>query len=122
MSHDYHIETNDFFRSSYGLVFFGVPNLGLKQGRLRDITSARRQLNAQLIADLEVDSHSEPGSYLRTLQNNFIRCCKKQSPPFEIVAYYEKKTTPTLRTVSLYPFSRRPWQETRKILANDIHA
>ncbi|KAK7218004.1 hypothetical protein V2G26_006007 [Clonostachys chloroleuca] len=43
-------QNRDFCKSSYGLVFFGVPNLGLKHESLKEIT--REHLNKQLILDL----------------------------------------------------------------------
>ncbi|KAJ9130493.1 Tetratricopeptide-like helical domain protein [Pleurostoma richardsiae] len=86
-------QSRDFFNSSYALVFFGVPNLGLRQGKLKEITAG--QLNGQLIHDLELDTESEPTPYLRELKDKFNRCCRKQTPPFRIVSYYEQKKTPT---------------------------
>ena len=91
--------SNDLFKSAYGLVFFGVPNLGLRHGKLREITAG--QLNEHLISDLEVDTETEPKAYLEALRNKFVACCRTQKPPFEIVSYYEEKMTPTLK-VSLF--------------------
>lgn len=92
LENDKDSQSSDFFKSSYALVFFGVPNLGLRQGKLKEITA--EQLNAQLIHDLELDTESEPTPYLRALKDKFIRCCKGQEPPFRIVSYYERKETP----------------------------
>ncbi|KAI9859674.1 MAG: hypothetical protein M1813_006605 [Trichoglossum hirsutum] len=89
---------SDFFKSSYGLVFFGVPNLGLKVGKLKDITSG--QLNSNLIYDLSVDDESEPSAFLRNLTQEFIHSCQKQDPPFEIVSYYEQKKSHTAEKMS----------------------
>lgn len=94
------LKDDEFFKSSYGLIFFGVPNLGLNPGDLKTITDG--QPNQRLIIDLEGRSESEPTQYLDGLRNQFIRCCKKQSPPFEIVSYYERRKTATLK-VSLCP-------------------
>jgi hypothetical protein len=97
-------QSRDFFNSSYALVFFGVPNLGLRQGKLKEITAG--QLNGQLIHDLELDTESEPTPYLRELKDKFNRCCRKQTPPFRIVSYYEQKKTPTA-DVSSHPLLGR---------------
>jgi hypothetical protein len=87
--------------SSYGLVFFGVPNLGLKHESLKEIT--REHLNKQLILDLSVDTESEPTSYLQGLQEKFISCHRKQTPPMKIISFYEEKKTPTV-AVRLFIF------------------
>lgn len=44
---------NYFFKSSYGLVFFGVPNLGIKNKPLQEMVKG--QLSAELITELQVD-------------------------------------------------------------------
>lgn len=110
-------QSSDFFKSSYGLVFFGVPNLGLRLGKLREITAG--QPNAQLIHDLELDAESEPTPYLRALGNKFIACCRDQQPPFKIVSYYEQTKTPTLK-VSLHLFSASRGIK-KKTPANGVH-
>jgi len=83
------------------LVFFGVPNLGLKLGKLEEITAG--QLNNYLIRDLEMDNESEPTPYLEELKEKFIDCCKIQEPEFRIVSYYEQKRTRTLLKVGQFP-------------------
>ncbi|CAI6057675.1 unnamed protein product, partial [Clonostachys chloroleuca] len=87
-------ENRDFFKSASGLMFFGVPNLGINFGKLREIT--RDQLNNQLIADLQLDSESEPTPYMKTLLGRFRSCHEKQDPPMRIISYYEEKMTDTL--------------------------
>uniref|UniRef100_A0A8H7TTK4 DUF676 domain-containing protein n=1 Tax=Bionectria ochroleuca TaxID=29856 RepID=A0A8H7TTK4_BIOOC len=87
-------QNRDFCRSSYGLVFFGVPNLGLKHENLKKIT--REHLNKQLILNLSIDTESEPTSYLQGLQEKFISCHRKQKPPMKIISFYEEKKTPTV--------------------------
>ena len=84
---------NDFFKSSYGLVFFGVPNLGLNLGKLQEIVAG--QLNERLIRDLQVDDESSPSPFLQDLTQRFVQSCRKQSPAFEIISYYEQKKTLT---------------------------
>jgi hypothetical protein len=75
------------------LVFFGVPNLGLNQGKLKEITAG--QLNEQLIRDLQVDDESEPTPYLEGLKAQFIHTCKNQDPAFKIISYFEQRQTRT---------------------------
>lgn len=75
-------------------MFFGVPNLGINLGKLREIT--RGQLNNQLIVDLQLDSESEPTPYMKTLLGRFRSCHEKQDPPMRIISYYEEKMTDTL--------------------------
>ncbi|CAH0048258.1 unnamed protein product [Clonostachys solani] len=84
----------DFCRSSYGLVFFGVPNLGLKHENLKKITGERPA--EQLIHDLSIDKETEPTPYLESLKSRFISCHKKQDPPMKIISFYEEKKTPTV--------------------------
>ncbi|SPO04568.1 related to ankyrin [Cephalotrichum gorgonifer] len=88
-------QSSDFFKSSYALVFFGVPNLGLRMGKLSQIIAG--QPNARLVKDLELDAESEPTPYLTALKDEFIHCCRNQKPPFRVVSYYEQKRTPTLK-------------------------
>ncbi|VUC35844.1 unnamed protein product [Clonostachys rosea] len=87
-------QNRDFYKSSYGLVFFGVPNLGLKHENLRVITD--KHLNKQLILDISVDTESEPTSYLQNLQHKFISCHRKQDPRMRIISFYEEKKTHTV--------------------------
>lgn len=86
-------QNDDFFRSSYALMFFGVPNLGVRLGTLNEITDG--QMNNQMIRDLELDRESEPTPYLRMLKKKFDNCCENQKPPFKMLAYYEGRMTPT---------------------------
>ncbi|KAI0010398.1 hypothetical protein F4779DRAFT_616681 [Xylariaceae sp. FL0662B] len=49
-----------------GLLFFGVPNLGLRNDQLQSIVGG--QPNQDLIRNLVVDSDSEPSAFLRRMQ------------------------------------------------------
>ncbi len=80
-------------------MFFGVPNLGLRLGKLKEIVAG--QPNQQLLHDLEKDTESEPTPYLKGLKDRFIRSSKAQMPPFRIISYYEEKKTPTVKVVRL---------------------
>lgn len=93
---------NDFFNASYGLVFFGVPNLGLKLGNLEEITAG--QLNQQLIRDLKVNKDSEATPFLQELKTKFMRVCHSQDPKFQIVTYYERRETLTAEVSYSYSY------------------
>ena len=84
----------DFAVSTFGLVFFGVPNLGLRQRQLQAMIVD--QPNTHLVRDLVVDDDSEPSSYLKELSRKFIDCCKAQSPMYEILSYYERRASATV--------------------------
>ncbi|KAM0313967.1 hypothetical protein ACHAO8_005074 [Botrytis cinerea] len=84
----------DFFKSSYGLMFFGVPNLGLNNKALMQIVAGG--LNEQMIKDLQVaDEDHEPTQFLSTIKQNFKQCCKRGQ--FQIRSYYEQKETQMVR-------------------------
>ncbi|KFZ23512.1 hypothetical protein V502_02005 [Pseudogymnoascus sp. VKM F-4520 (FW-2644)] len=91
-------QNDDFFKSSYALIFFGVPNLGLRYETLREIVSG--QPNEQLIHDLQVDEESQAKPFLETLKQNFIQCCKAQEPTFQIISYYEQKKTKMVKAMT----------------------
>ena len=55
-------------------MFFGVPNLGLRQDQLKTIVSG--QSNELLINNLVVDSEGEPSPYLKELMQKFV-CCSR---------------------------------------------
>ncbi|KAM5342890.1 hypothetical protein ACJ41O_013856 [Fusarium nematophilum] len=94
---------SDLSKASYGLLFFGVPNLGLRNDQLR--TLVRGQPNEALIHDLLVDNDSEPSAFLKRLADQFSESCKghyrldkagqwrKTGPPSLLVT--EKSTTST---------------------------
>ena len=86
----------DFFMSSYGLMFFGVPNSGLNNKALMRIVAGG--LNEQMIKDLQVaDEDHEPTQFLSTIRQNFKQCC--EGGQFQIRSYYEQKKTQMVRKV-----------------------
>ena len=95
----------DFFKSTYSLLFFGVPNLGLRNEQLREMVNG--QPNEQLVHDLQVMENSEPTPFLRELGQKFIGACREQKPGFEIISYYEQRYSFTLQ-VSLSWTSMSP--------------
>ena len=92
-------DNHDLFRSTYGLMFFGVPNLGLRHREL--ITMVGEQPNQRLITDLVVDRDSEASPYLAELKDKFIEACAHSI--FEIISYYERELSSTVE-VSDCPF------------------
>ncbi|KAF7915832.1 uncharacterized protein EAE98_010912 [Botrytis deweyae] len=87
-------ENIDFFKSSYGLMFFGVPNLGLNNKSLVQIVAGG--LNEQMIKDLQVrDEDHGPTQFLSTIKQNFKQCCKEGQ--FQIRSYYELRKTQMVR-------------------------
>ena len=77
------------------MVFFGVPNLGLRHDQLVDLVSG--QPNKRLIEDLVVDSEGEPSPYLNELKRKFVRCCESQRPTFVVISYFERELSPTVK-------------------------
>nr|KMM72211.1 hypothetical protein CPAG_08509 [Coccidioides posadasii RMSCC 3488] len=58
----------------YGLLLFGVPNLGLRNEQLSSIVKG--QPNEGLIRDLVVDRDSEPSPFLKRISGQFSESCK----------------------------------------------
>ena len=83
----------EFFKACYGLMFFGVPNHGLRHEQL--LTLVGSEPTEQLIRDLVVDKDSEPTSLLRELGNKFYACCETQD--FSIISFYERKMSHTVQ-------------------------
>ncbi|RYP39571.1 hypothetical protein DL767_002119 [Monosporascus sp. MG133] len=75
-----------------GLLFFGVPNFGLRNEQLQSIVEG--QPNQNLIRDLVVDSDSEPSTFLKRISNDFSDCYKGQ---YRVVSFYETKHSPTVQ-------------------------
>ena len=79
---------------TYGLVFMGVPNLGLKHNQLETVVKGRR--NAGFVRDLLADSDGQASQFLSYLTNEFSDLDRRRSLPFEIVSYYETVNSPTI--------------------------
>ncbi|KAI0164334.1 hypothetical protein GGR52DRAFT_585622 [Hypoxylon sp. FL1284] len=80
------------FQACSGLLFFGVPNFGLRSEQLETIVEGRPALN--LIRDLVVDSDSMPSSYLKRISNDFSNCCQGQ---YRVVSFYETRLSSILQ-------------------------
>ncbi|CAG9939384.1 unnamed protein product [Clonostachys rosea f. rosea IK726] len=85
------VEDSIISSASYGILFFGVPNLGLRNGQLR--TLVRGQPNEALIHDLLVDNDSEPSTFMKRLADHFSETCKGQ---YRVVTFFERILSPTL--------------------------
>jgi hypothetical protein len=85
-------ENLNFCKSCYALLFFGVPNLGLRNDQLRSMVKG--QPNERLINDLVVDKDSEPSPFLSSLSRRFADCSEDQG--FKVISFYERKESPTL--------------------------
>jgi len=79
---------------TYGLVFMGVPNLGLKHNQLETVVKGRR--NEGFVRDLLVRSDGEASQFLSYLTSEFSDLDERRSLPFEIVSYYETISSPTV--------------------------
>jgi hypothetical protein len=79
---------------TYGLVFMGVPNLGLKHNQLETVVKGRP--NEGFVKDLLVRSDGEASQFLSYLTSEFSGLDKRRRLPFEIVSYYETVTSPTV--------------------------
>ncbi|KAI9737021.1 MAG: hypothetical protein M1834_000610 [Cirrosporium novae-zelandiae] len=82
----------NIFKACHGLIFFGVPNLGLRSQTLKDMVSG--QPNEQLVSDLIVNKDSESSSFLASLSERFAKCCKEQD--LKIRSFYELDYSPTV--------------------------
>jgi hypothetical protein len=79
---------------TYGLIFMGVPNLGLKHNQLETVVKGRR--NEGFIRDLLVGSDGEASQFLSHLTSEFSDLDKRRKLAFEIVSYYETVSSPTV--------------------------
>ncbi|GAB7336313.1 hypothetical protein MBLNU13_g09056t1 [Cladosporium sp. NU13] len=79
---------------TYGLVFLGVPNLGLKHNQLETVVRGRP--NEGFVRDLLVRSDGEASQFLSYLTSEFSDLDKRRRLPFEIISYYETVSSPTV--------------------------
>jgi hypothetical protein len=79
---------------TYGLVFMGVPNLGLRHTQLE--TVVRDQPNEAFIRDLLVKSDGDASQFLKHLTREFADLDRRRSLPFDIISYYETVGSPTI--------------------------
>ena len=79
---------------TYGLVFMGVPNLGLRHNQLQVVVKA--QPNEGFVRDLQVQPDGEASQFLSSLTREFSALDERRRPPFEIYSYYETMSSPTV--------------------------
>ena len=79
---------------TYGLVFMGVPNLGLRHNQLK--TMVEGQPNEGFITDLLVKPDGEASNFLSYLTSEFTALDGRRRLPFEIISYYETLSSPTV--------------------------
>jgi hypothetical protein len=84
----------EVMKATYGLVFMGVPNLGLKHDQLKTVIQGRP--NEEFVRDLLVTSDGEASPFLSYLTREFSELDKRRSLPFEIISYYETLHSPTV--------------------------
>ncbi|GKU07362.1 unnamed protein product, partial [Fusarium langsethiae] len=84
-------EDSDLSKASFGMLLFGVPNLGLRNDQLE--TFVRGQPNADLIHDLVVNNDSEASAFLKRQAREFSEDCKC----YHAVTFYERKHSPLLK-------------------------
>ncbi|KAG9660559.1 hypothetical protein KCU64_g3120, partial [Aureobasidium melanogenum] len=93
---------DEFYKSCKGFLFFGVPNRGLKNQALIDMS--RGQSNSRLIVDLLLSDDGNPSQYLTNLHENFQGACLELKETFkaagkfklpDICVFYETEKSPT---------------------------
>ena len=74
-----------------GLLFFGVPQLGLRNEKLISVVKGRP--NENLIRALVVNDESEPSSFLRRMSDDFAHSFQGQ---LRVVCFYEGRRSATV--------------------------
>lgn len=97
-----HCDLHKVVLATCGLVFFGVPNQGMRHDQL--MTVVRGQPNEDFIRDLLVRHDGEASQFLRNMAREFKRLCRQQEPPWNIISYYERLRSSTIE-VSVSVFS-----------------
>ena len=82
----------DLSKACYGLLFFGVPNHGLRSEQLKSIVQG--QPNEALIRDLTVDDDSEPSTFLKRISDQFAECCRGR---YQVISFFERQPSPTVQ-------------------------
>lgn len=79
------------YRQCCGVLFSGVPHLGLRSEALTTIVNG--QPNQALIDSIKVDKESEPSHFLRRISEDFARCFTGET---RVVSFYECHRSPTI--------------------------
>ncbi|TDZ14739.1 Protein SERAC1 [Colletotrichum orbiculare MAFF 240422] len=76
---------NSLHQYCCGMLFFGVPHLGLRNDALQSFVQG--QPNEALITSIVVDDESEPSHFLARISDDFARCFHGET---RIVCFYER--------------------------------
>lgn len=90
-------ENLKIYKACCGLLFFGVPNYGLRNEQLETIVEG--QPNQALIRALVVDNDSEPSAFLKRIADQFSECFKRQCS-LRVVSLYERRKSSTVQVSS----------------------
>lgn len=82
-----------------GLLFFGVPQLGLRNEKLASVVKGMP--NENLIRALVVDDESEPSAFLSRISDDFARCFQDR---LRVVSFYEGRRSATVDVNLLHYF------------------
>ncbi|KAK2017089.1 hypothetical protein LZ32DRAFT_577078, partial [Colletotrichum eremochloae] len=82
----------DLAKACYALLFFGVPNLGLRNDQL--MTMIRGQPNEALVHDLIVNNDFEASTFLKRLADQFSESCKDH---YRVMSFFERMLSPTIQ-------------------------
>ncbi|KAJ2985996.1 hypothetical protein NUW58_g5244 [Xylaria curta] len=85
----------DLSKTCTGLLFFGVPNHGLRNDQLSSLVKG--QPNGSLIRDLLVDRDTEPSTFLKRISGEFAESCRDR---YLVVSFYELKPSPIIQKQS----------------------
>ncbi|RYC65044.1 hypothetical protein CHU98_g1135 [Xylaria longipes] len=86
---------SNIHKACYGMLFFGVPNLGLRNDQL--LTIAQGEPNQALIESLVVDRDSEPSEYLRRISGEFS---KEFEGEYVIITFFERSYSSTVEVLA----------------------
>ncbi|KAK1579705.1 uncharacterized protein LY79DRAFT_652008, partial [Colletotrichum navitas] len=86
------VQIADLAKTCYALLFFGVPNLGLRNEQLRTMVCG--QPNEALVHDLVVDNDSEASTFLKRLADDFAEKCKDH---YRVMSFFERMLSPTVQ-------------------------
>ncbi|KAK8071886.1 hypothetical protein PG996_005234 [Apiospora saccharicola] len=75
-----------------GLLFFGVPQLGLRNEKLTSLVEG--QPNQALIKALVVDDESEPSDFLGRMSDDFARCFQGR---LRVISFYERRLSAIIK-------------------------
>jgi hypothetical protein len=86
-------ENSELCNSCYSLIFFGVPNLGIRREQL--VTLLKGKPNDALITSLVLDNDTEPSAYLNSLNKSFLESFLFDDSP--VISYYERLSSKTVK-------------------------